>query len=342
MSALDTFKKRMSATSGNTIRDEIIKNTKQMLNSTFLDDASANLNIVYWKTDTHLKCRITDKKKSATYGVSAKIQVLIDENLGIGDVIYDTKENLYWICVEMYNIGEVNKQGILALSNYTIKFQSPTGTILSYPCITSAKSFNEDSTKVITLPSNQKSILCGKNADTLLLKAGRRLYIDTRNESVFKLLDPDTTSFNYGNKGLLYFIAEQDLEQNNTEHPDNPDLGVCNYVEPTVTPEPPVGNTYATISANDELIIGNSDFITLTPTFYNSDGTVSNINTAVWSYVYPIGYQNEFTIVPNGNNIKIKLAEVFGLLGKKLVCSVSDGIFGGFEGSIELIITSGW
>ena len=273
-------------------------------------------------------------------GYKKEIHALPNESFDCGDyVVYDGKT---YLINEINNNEDVYVSGKMQECNYAIKFQSPDGTILSYPCITSTKSFNQDETKMITLPSNQKSILCAKDSNTLLLKAGRRFYVDTRNESTYKIIgDVDTTTYNYGSKGLLYFVVEQDLEQNNTNNPDRPDLGICNYFEPTITPTPVEGETSATIQRSGELIIGNSNYITLTPKFYNADGSINTSIVANWTYVYPSGYQSKFTIIPDGNNLLIKVAEVYELLGEKLVCSVSDGL-GGYVGVVELIIGSGW
>lgn len=90
MSALDTFKKRMLATSGLSARDENIKNSKQLLQSTFLDDASANPYITFWNTETKLVCRIWGRKKSSSLVIST-IQTFIDSTLTVGDILYDSR-----------------------------------------------------------------------------------------------------------------------------------------------------------------------------------------------------------------------------------------------------------
>ncbi|MDF2700905.1 MAG: hypothetical protein K0Q49_2469 [Haloplasmataceae bacterium] len=158
MSALDTFRKRMLTTSGSSIRDEQIKNGKKILESTFLDDASANPNIVFWDTETKIDCRITGRKSTGGRD-TAKIQTFITNTITVGDIIYDTVEHEYWVCTSLFKLGEIHKQGEITLCNYTIKFQHPTtGTILSYPCITSSTRLGQEENKYMTLGNNEKSI----------------------------------------------------------------------------------------------------------------------------------------------------------------------------------------
>lgn len=265
------------------------------------------------------------------------IQSLPNETFSVGDyVIYKT---LTYLITKVNGDDEVYTKGSMQLCNYTLKFQSPTGTILSYPCITSTKSFNQDESKIITLPSNQKSILCCFDENTSLIKTDDRFYVDKLNNTTWHVIGAvDNTTFNYGDKGLIYFIVEQDLEQNNTEYPDRPDLGVCNYREPSGDVEPPVeGETYATIVSSGGLTVGGFTR-TITPTFYEADSTLANGIIAVWDIDLPLGYENQFTITYVDNQVKIKVAENYDLIEKTVTFNVM-GSNGGYGGSLTLMIT---
>jgi hypothetical protein len=266
------------------------------------------------------------------------IQSLPNEIFSVGD--YVKYKTLTYLITKVNGDDEVYTKGSMKQCNYTLKFQHPdTGVILSYPCITSTKSFNQDESKIITLPSNQKSILCCFDENTSLIKTDDRFYVDKLNNTTWHVIGAvDNTSFNYGDKGLIYFIVEQDLEQNNTEYPDRPDLGVCNYFEPSGEVEPPVeGYSYATIVSSGSLTVGGFTR-TITPTFYESDSTLADGIIAVWDIVLPTGYENQFTITYVDNQVKIKVAENYDLIEKTVTFNVM-GSNGGYGGSLMLMIT---
>lgn len=285
--------------------------------------------------------RIFDRRTKSEYMDTITVETIeLSDRFYIGD--YLRFEGETWLCTNSLIFHGLYCRGNFTRCNHTLKFQSPTGTILSYPCITSTKSFNEDNTKVITLPSNQKSILCVSDENTSLIKTGDRFYVDRLNNTTWHVVGAvDNTTYNYGDKGLIYFFVEQDVEQVSNEYPDRPDLGICNYFEPTVDPEPPVeGYSYAVITCsnpNNEIILGASTYRTLTPTFYNADNTVATGITGLWYWELPSGFENAFNISYDGNLAKIKVAENYDLLGLTIKANVQNS--GGFyRGSIILTI----
>ncbi|MDF2700904.1 MAG: hypothetical protein K0Q49_2468 [Haloplasmataceae bacterium] len=173
-----------------------------------------------------------------------------------------------------------------------------------------------------------------RNQSTILLGIDKRLYVDLNNKQAYKIISIDNTS----HKGLIELIVEQDLIQNDSEHPDRPDLGICNYIEPTISVDPPQGDTYSTINATN-MILGITNEIT--PTFYNSDGTINSTIVAVWNIIKPVGYESDITISTNGNICNISLSDNYDLLGKTVVATVSDGN-GEYKSTTELTIGMGW
>ena len=338
----------MLATSGNTKRDENIKNSKHFLNSTFYDDASYNPYILFFNTENQLKCRLTDRKKSSSYGVTSVIQTLTDEDIKVGDILLDTSENEYWICLEVHTIGETVKQGVLGLSNYSLKFQNQDGTILSYPCITSNKTFSENPNQtVISLGENKKSILLPFDENTSLLSVGKRMYVDRLNKIPFKIIGAvDNVSYSYGEKGLIYFIMEQDLIENSSQYPDRSDLGICNYFESTTTPpilpESEKNSIITSSNVNNQITIGSTSGRTLTPKFYKDNIEVTDI-VAIWTYELPVGYENQFTItsVVGTNKVKIVAKDNTSLVGRTVTATVSNEL-GEYQSSITLTVVSGF
>ena len=343
MSSLDTFKKRMLATSRLSLRDEVINNSKRLLQSTFLDDASANPNIVYWNTTNKLKCRITDRKKSSSYGVSAKVQVFLDEVLTIGDIVYDNVAKEYWICVEMYNIDDVYKQGLLGLCNYTLTWQSPNGTILSYPCIdttTSTMGLNESNT--LTTPNSIHTIKLPFDEHTLLINTDDRFFIDDLSvevPQVFAVSKPNRTEFRYGNKGLIELTMKQSSFKN--DGTDRKDLGVCDYFTPT----PPQPSTTCEITYTGQqspvVYIGGKSK-TFTAKFFDVQGVEISTPVAVWSHNIPLVNQAKIIFVSNGSTCTLQVKNDKSLINTIIRLSLTDttGVYNTFV-DIKIVSATG-
>ena len=264
------------------------------------------------------------------------IQSLPNEIFNVGD--YVAYKTLNYLITKVNGDDEVYTKGSMEQCNYTLKFQSPTGTILSYPCITNnrVQGTGDIDTKVMTLPAGRKIILLPHDEYTTLLRNDKRLFVDLHptDPRPYEIDFVDSTKFNYGDKGLLeIYVSEDELQSD-----DRVDLGVCNYFEPTVEPEPPVeGYSYATIVSSGSLTVGGFTR-TITPIFYESDSTLADGIVAVWDIVLPLGYENQFTITYVDNQVKIKVAENYDLIEKTVTFNVM-GSNGGYGGSLMLMIT---
>lgn len=242
-------------------------------------------------------------------------------------------ENEYWLVTGRPGNNGIYDKTIMQECNWNLKWQDETGAILSYPCVTSSKSFGEDADKVITLPSNQKYILLPFNEHTSKLKADDRFFVDRKNPPTpYKIIgDTDTTSY----MGLIQILVEADILRDG----DNIELGVCDYVKSDVT-LPPKDNTYSSVSINGNLNIGGSKR-TFTPTFYNSDGTLQSGIAPVWEIILPSGYESYFTVNYVGDNCTIQVRENYNLIGLNVTVKVCDSI-GNYEGELIVEIGSGW
>jgi len=274
----------------------------------------------------------------ATKGNVKEILSLPNETFSLGDYVY--WNNKTWLIIDCDTDNTIQIKGKMEKCNWVLKFQRLTDySIVSVPCITSGKTFDADESKTINLGANKKSLLLPKNVDTLTLKTDRRVYIDTRNETPYKLLDPDTTSYNYGENGLIYIIGVQDTSQNTTTYPDKPDLGICNYREPIVVPPVPVGETYSEIKVSGEIYI-NGRQRTMTATPYKADKTVDTGVNLIWSFVKPVGYESLVVTVESGNTCTIKVLNTDDynkLIGKIVIANVVDSS-GGHVGTLSMKI----
>jgi hypothetical protein len=307
----------------NRLKQSILKDSQSSLSY-----KTVNVNDV----DTHLMI------DSATNPNIKEIKSLPNETFTVGD--YIVWNNSTWLVTKADIDSEVYVDGQMELTNHILKFQSPDGTILSYPCITSTNNtLGVDENNTLTTPNGTIHIKLPFDENTNTLREDRRLYIDRDmvNPRSYKITKVNNVEYAYGDKGLIELTLEQCASG---ENDDRPDLGICDYRDPSTTPTPPEGTSYATITCsnpNNEITIGSSVYRSLTPSFYNADGSVATGVTAVWNLELPTGYTNAFTIVYDGNLAKIKVAENYDLLGVLIKANVSNGN-NLYKGSIQLLL----
>lgn len=322
----DLYNKRLNI-NGSTTRERDLNYIKQNINNKLPNSLSYKSVLI---NDIPQNIEILKSNSTSKNTTKKQINSLPNETFSCGD--YVKYKNATYLIIDVDVDDEVYTTGRIELCNWLLKFQSPTGTILSYPCITSTKSFNQDENKVITLPSNQKSILLPYDDNTALLATGRRMYVDKRtNPTPYEIIgDVDTTTYNYGDKGLIYFIMEQSSKEITN---DRPDLGICNYFEPTTEPKPPVEGYSVTVSTTGDLIAGSSIFRTFTPILKDNTGTVVEFTSIpTWTFDYGGMSPTDFTITYDGNLCKIKVVENYDYVGKTLrvICTTVDGLYSGY------------
>lgn len=239
MQCLDRFNRRMSR-SGGSLREEYIFNTRELLKETFADDPSFTNNIYFWKLglkeyrhELPIGIRLFGRTFSAANGVTVKFQSLYNTPIIVGDVIYDAKEDEYLICTEAFNIDGINYKGKFTLCNWMLKWQKKDGTVVEYPCYDmNSTQYNsgEQSNSHFTIGSSQHMLTLPCDENTVELSTPQRFYLDkaTVNPTTFIVTQNDTTSHNYGKKGLVKVTV---YEHPNNPETDRPDLGICDYIE---------------------------------------------------------------------------------------------------------------
>lgn len=322
MRALEVFKKRMLISGGLTIRDENIKNSKILLKSTFYDDPSFNPHISFWKSEDKLDCRIFSRKKSSNLVVST-IQTFLDSNLVVGSIIYDSNTKEYWICTNLFNIGETHKQGELTLCNYTLLFQSPNGTILSYPCIdNSTNTSGVDENATLSTLNGIHRIKLPFDENTKLISENRRFFLDKYGHTTYVVTNVNNTTYNYGVMGLIELTLKQDSSYNRETDKN----GVCNYFESTTplnpdpTPPDETANLSATISGNTSLKIGFER--TYTVIFTDVDGNVIDDVDFKWNVASD--FVDKIIRSVSGKTIKLKVDDG-SLIDESFLLSVTIG-----------------
>lgn len=239
MQCLDRFNKRMNL-SGGSLREEYIYNTRELLKETFADDPSFVSGVYFWKLglkeyqyEPCIKIRLYNRSYSAANGVVVKFQTLYDTPIIVGDIIYDSNKDEYLICTEAFDIDGINYKGKFTLCNWILKWQKSDGTILEYPCYDmNSTQYNsgEQANQHFTVGSSQHMLTLPSDENTIALSSPQRFYLDKNidNPTSFIVTQNDTTSYNYGKKGLVKVTVYE--YPNNTET-DRPDLGICDYID---------------------------------------------------------------------------------------------------------------
>lgn len=239
LQCLDRFNKRMSL-SGGSLRSEYIHSTRELLEETFADDPSYQLGIYFWrlglkeyKHESPIGIRLYGRSFSAANGVTVKFQTLYNTPVVVGDVIYDSKEDEYLICTEAFNINDIHFKGKFTLCNWMLKWQKKDGTILEYPCYDmNSTQYNsgEQYNRNFTIESSQHMLTLPCDENTVELCTPQRFYLDkaTINPNTYIVTQNDTTSYNYGKKGLVKVTVFAHPEDRAT---DRPDLGICDYID---------------------------------------------------------------------------------------------------------------
>lgn len=238
MQCLDRFNKRMSL-SGGSLRNEYIHSTRELLKETFADDPSYQLGVYFWKLglkeyryESPIGIRLYGRSFSAANGVTVKFQTLHETPVIVGDVIYDSKEDEYLICTEAFNIDDIHFKGKFTLCNWMLKWQNKDGKILEYPCYDmNSTQYNsgEQYNRNFTVESSQHMLTLPSDENTVELCTPQRFYLDkaTVNPMTYIVTQNDTTSYNYGKKGLVKVTV---FAHPNNPETDRPDLGICDYI----------------------------------------------------------------------------------------------------------------
>lgn len=301
--------------SGGSLRNENVKNSKELLKETFADDASFTPGVYFWEhglksyegRDT-LGIRFYKKSFSNANGVSVKFQTLIDSPVIVGDVIYDSVADEYLICTESFNIDDIHWQGKLTLCNWILKWQNKNGDILEYPCndINSTQyNSGEQANKQFTIGSSQHMLTLPYDENTVVIKSPQRFFLDKdfENPTSFIVTQNDNTSYNYGKKGLVK-ITVLECELNNDT--DRIDLGICDYIDKNEIKTDNANNRFiskSVISFDTKIIKSGGNSQTFVGQFFDENGDEVEGVIANWNII--CDFVDALNVEENGNRISI-------------------------------------
>ena len=234
--------------SGVSLYDEQIKDAQDILANGFTDDVSCAKHIFFWiagenpQKGDHIYIKFYDRKYSSANGNMKSFLTHNNDKIEVGDYIYDEEENTYWICTESFHVDNIHYEGKFTQCNWHLRWQRPDGAILEYPCLDlNSTQYNsgESGNNTLKLGSAQHMEKVQANSDTISLASPQRFYVSRDNSIPYVITQNDTTASNYG-KGICNITVTQDVRR---EDKDRPDLGICDYIDPSSplppTPQPP-------------------------------------------------------------------------------------------------------
>ena len=225
---------------GLTMRQAKINDGRLLMADQFDKDPSYEDEFVFWEhgkaikdlTSIPIKTFNESLNKSilSNYGFTIEFNTLYDSPVVVGDTLYDKTANTYWLCVESYNRDHIHWAGKMVKCNNFLKWQDESGTIFEYPFYDSnATQYNSGvtSNNVMTIGSAQHKVLIMADENTIALDHDKRFFLDrnTKNPTVYKLTQADTTAYYY-DKGLLALMISE--HQYNPET-DSIEQWVCDY-----------------------------------------------------------------------------------------------------------------
>ncbi len=275
--SLQLMKERIKQ-SGNTVREEMIRDGQNLLVEELEHDSSYSPTMYFWNPvlecdDRPAKMRIHNRKYSSLNGNYQQFLTTHDNPVKIGEYIHDTKDDTYWLIYNSFNVNNIHYEGKMIQCNYLLSWQLSDGKIIKrWANIVSASKYDvgENGNSTLVLSSNNYTVLIGYCEEGFELE-GKRVFIDIKPDKptkVFKITRSDDVLYNSGNMGsLLSFIADK-IEFNPDK--DNQELRICDYVDASTPTPPPPSNPdettdlTAAISGDSELQIGFSNTYTVT------------------------------------------------------------------------------
>lgn len=314
---------------GNSIRQSKINDAKILMEKQLETDPSYNEYFVIWEHDVDADyfveqpIKLYNRKYSSANGYTVQFETLIGKTIPIGTVLYDTDEQIYYLCTESFNKDKILNNGKLTRCNNFLKWQDDSGKIFEYPVFDiNSTQYNSgvQGDKVMTLGSTQHMLTITADENTIALDHDKRFFNDrnTKSPTVFKLTQNDTTALNY-DKGLLHITITEDEYDPKTDSIEN---WLCDYIKPN-SPTP-IEIIY---TGKPVIRIGGS-----AKTF-----TANTAEDVAWAI--DDNFNGTVSVVSNGNTCKVKCAFNEDIVNQTFTLSCTDE--SGNIGTVEITITGG-
>lgn len=228
-----------------------------------------------------------------------------------------------WLMVSCDWDKEVYTYGKMQQCNYVLKWQTKSADIIErWSVVLSASKYNngEKYNNIIVVGSNQLMVYLPLDAETLKLRANKRLMVDFNTDlpKCYDVTRVDTVTMSYdgiaepaydGKGCILLVLTETELNPD----VDNIELMICDYVNPNDVPQPtsPILITY---SGSPEIRIGGRKTLNAEA---ESDVIFSLVSSAMW--------EGKITLTQTGNKCLIKCANDSAMVGSSFKVMVIGG-----------------
>lgn len=314
---------------GNSIRQSKINDAKRLMENQLETDPSYNEYFVVWEYGVDIDnfveqpIKLYNRKYSSANGYTVQFETLIDRTIPIGTVLYDTDEQIYYLCTESFNKDKILNNGKLTRCNNFLRWQDDSGKIFEYPVFDiNSTQYNSgvQGDKVMTLGSTQHMLTITADENTIALEHDKRFFSDrnTKHPTVFKLTQNDTTALNY-DKGLLHLTITEDEYDPDTDSIEN---WLCDYFKPKASQSIEI-----TYTGNPVIRVGGS-----AKTF-----TANTTENVTWSV--DNDFNGNISLIPNSNTCKIKCVFNEDIVNQTFTLSCTDKNKN--IGMVEITITGG-
>ena len=228
-----------------------------------------------------------------------------------------------WLMVSCDWDKEVYTYGKMQQCNYVLKWQTKSADIIErWSVVLSASKYNngEKYNNIIVVGSNQLMVYLPLDAETLKLRANKRLMVDFNTDlpKCYDVTRVDTVTMSYdgitepaydGKGCILLVLTETELNPD----VDNIELMICDYINPNDVPQPtsPILITY---SGSPEIRIGGRKTLNAEA---ESDVIFSLVSSAMW--------EGKITLTQTGNKCLIKCANDSAMVGSSFKVMVTGG-----------------
>ena len=344
MTAFEKMKLRENAL-GNTTKNEMIYNSRYIIDSLLPNDPSYKENVEILGKG-YVNLRINNYKLIQHNTPQMEVQASLSEKVtfGLGDVF--SYDGGYWICIESNNRHDIERTGKVEECNYYLQWQNPkTLEIHGRWCsVRDPYSLAVDERAKLVITGNAKyRIKMPHDAETALFHADKRFLIDmANNEPIsYAIIKYDAITNRYAarNEGFLVIT----LRESQIQEDDNWDLMIANYKDPGSLPNvPSVLNGSCTIKFNNAPTVkaggGTKPFYAI---FFDDNGEAVEISAPVnWDAVLPPELAGSVSIIYQaGNEIRFK-ADSNAVIGGNFILRMyaDDPVYGAFEAELEITI----
>lgn len=217
------------------------ENYSEMLRNEKIDDIDHDFEesldvdrfqFVYTNENKNIELEIHKINWNSSNIITQKFKSKIDYPVIRGEVLYNPKQNINWLCVDSRPVDYLYYSGVLRQCDYQLRWQDEKGNIIDkWCCLTTASQYNsgEIEDKELTIGYNQLLIYLPLDKDTIKLKSDKRFFIDSDkiNPKPYRLTRVDTVSMAYDGVGCIVLLCTEC--QYNPET-DSIEEFICDYI----------------------------------------------------------------------------------------------------------------